>query len=367
MKVPFIDLDKQYSNIKSEVLGSIKKVLESQKYIQGDFVRSFEDKFCTLSGYNYGIGCSNGTSALTVALRTLGVTSGDEVITVANTFFATIEAIKEVGAKPVLVDINPDDYLMNLNLVNDAITENTKCIIPVHLYGNPVDMTKLKEIAKKYSLYIIEDCAQAHLATHDGITVGNFGDLSTFSFYPGKNLGACGDAGFITTPREDLANLARMHINHGRTAKYNHEFYAGNFRMDGIQAAILEVKLRYLKDWTQNRIIAADYYSKSLEELGIKKINIRKNNFCVFHLYVIEVDNRDKVQKYLAECGVTTGIHYPIPIHMLKACEDLDYKEGDFPITESAAKRVISLPIFPEITTSQQDYVVEKLKEALQI
>ena len=360
MPVPFVDLEAQYKQIKPEVLRAVEEVIDSRKFVMGDYEREFSKGFSEIQGSKFAVGCSNGTSAITVALRALGIKAGDEVITPVNSFFATPEAIVEVGATPVFVDCEPSGYSIDLNELEAAINEKTKCIIPVHLYGNPSDMISIKAIADKYNLKIIEDCAQAHLASIDGKGVGSFGEFGTFSFYPGKNLGAYGDAGEVTSQDEQLDKLATMHINHGRTKKYEHDFCAGNFRMDGIQAAILNVKLKYISEWTDNRIKAAACYDAVLKEKGFKTLEVKAGNKCVYHLYPVEVSNRDEVMEHLKQVGIGCGIHYPIPLHLQPALSYLGHKSGDFPITESASLRMISLPIFPEITEEQINLVISE-------
>lgn len=365
MLVPFLDLKAQYLSIKSEIHKAIDDVLESQHFIQGPFAEKFEQNFLKVHGGNYGVGCANGTSAITVALRALGITHGDEVITVANTFFATVEAICEVGGKPVFVDCDPQTYNMNVAQVEKLITPRTKAIMPVHLYGNPSDMNAICKIAEKHNLKVIEDCAQAHLASINAKAVGTFGDAGTFSFYPGKNLGAYGDAGFILSSDSEVHNLIKMHVNHGRTKKYEHDFMAGNFRIDGIQAAILNVKLKYINDWTEKRIKAAHFYDQHFKSSGIKVINVLPGHKCVYHIYLIEVPNRDEIASKLAQEGIQTGVHYPIPLHLQPACKFLNYQNGDFPVAENSAKRILSLPIFAEITEEQQLHVINVLKNLL--
>ncbi|WP_419168989.1 DegT/DnrJ/EryC1/StrS family aminotransferase [Halobacteriovorax sp.] len=360
MKIPFLDLEQQYESIKSEIKESINNVLDNRNFINGPETKSFEKNFLEVHGAKYGKGCSNGTSAITIALRSLNIGPGDEVITATNTFFATIEAIAEVGAKIVLVDCDADTYSICPKHVQEVVNEKTKAIIPVHLYGNPCDMDAITKIANEHNLYIIEDCAQAHLASFKGQAVGTFGEAGSFSFYPGKNLGAYGDAGFTICNSPELEKKISMHINHGRTLKYEHEFLAGNYRIDEIQSAILNVKTKYIAEWTQKRIEAAKYYDSKLSD-KFKVIKRLDDVKAVYHLYVIEVENRDKVLKSLKEAGISCGIHYPIPLHLQPACKQLGYKLGDFPVAEESSKRLLSIPIFPEITREQQDFVIENL------
>lgn len=358
--IPFVDLKAQYRSIEGEVKDAINEVLDSMKFVQGDYEKKFSSEFCDVHGSKHAVGCSNGTSAITVALRTLGVGPGDEVITVANSFFATPEAIVEVGAVPVFVDCVDETYSIDVQAVESKINDKTKAIIPVHLYGNPADMKSLMAIAQKYHLKVIEDCAQAHLARIDGKAVGTFGDFGTFSFYPGKNLGAYGDAGAVITQEEELLKTATMHINHGRIKKYEHDFCAGNFRMDGIQAAVLSVKAKYISDWTKARQKAAKMYDEILGPKGFKILKSLPGHECVYHLYPVEVANRQEVMAHLKDKKIGHGIHYPIPLHMQPALKYLGYKEGDFPVSERSASHMVSLPIFPEITQEQIQLVCEE-------
>jgi dTDP-4-amino-4,6-dideoxygalactose transaminase len=363
MKVSFVDLDAQYQIIKSEIHEAINHILETKDFIHGKSVESFSQHFSKAQGSKYTVGCANGTSAITVALRALGVGHGDEVITVANSFFATPEAIEEVGARVVFVDCDPETYSIDISQIEEKISAKTKCIIPVHLYGNPVNMEAVLKIASKHQLKVIEDCAQSHLATWNGKGTGTFGDCGTFSFYPGKNLGAYGDAGAITVQNEDLKQLVSMHVNHGRTKKYEHDFCAGNFRMDGIQAAILDVKLKYLTDWTKKRRDLANDYESFLAGRSFKTIKVHKEAKCVYHIFLVEVSNRDEVVSYLKNHGVETGVHYPTPLHLQPALKHLGYKLGDFPVTEAAAKRILSLPLYAELSKEKIKYVCERLLE----
>lgn len=367
MEVPFVDLNAQYNDIKNEIINTVIEVLDSKSFIEGPYVESFCKNFLNSHGGNFAWGCSNGTSAISAALKILGVGPGDEVITVANTFFATVEAIAEVGAKIVLVDCDPATYSMDIKKVKEKINKNTKAIIPVHLYGNPVDMTALSKLAEEYKLLIVEDCAQAHMAKHNKTAVGTFGSCGTFSFYPGKNLGACGDAGLIITKNPDLLKKIKMYVNHGRLGKYEHEILAGNYRMDGIQAAILNTKLKYLDEWTKKRQKVASYYDNVLKKAGFKVIEVSENNECSYHLYVVEVSNRDEVSEYFKKIHIGCGVHYPVPMHLQPALSHLEYRAGDFPISEKAAKRIISLPMYAELTEQQLDYVVQNFLKVAKI
>ena len=349
MNISFLDLNTQYIEIKNEIQIAISRVLDSKKFVQNEFCHQFARDFLNIHGGKHGVGCSNGTSAITLALKALGVGYGDEVITANNTFFATVEAIVAVGARPILVDCRPDTYGIDYDLADKAITKKTKAVIPVHLYGNPCDMGKLCEITRDHKLHLIEDCAQAHLASYKNQPVGTFGQAGTFSFYPGKNLGAYGDAGFVITDNEDLLQSVSMQLNHGRISKYKHEFMAGNYRMDDIQAAILSVKCKYISDWTDRRITLARKYDEILKKKGYKVIEVTADSKCVYHLYVVEVENRNEIIAKLKENGIDTGIHYPIPMNLQPACKELNYKKGSFPISENIADRILSLPLYPEM------------------
>jgi dTDP-4-amino-4,6-dideoxygalactose transaminase len=367
MKIPFVDLDAQYQSIKPEIQLAINHILDTKDFIHGKSVENFCKNFSSAQGSKFTIGCANGTSAITVALRALNIGPGDEVITATNSFFATPEAIAEVGAKIVFVDCDPETYGIDLKKIEEKITSKTKCIIPVHLYGNPVDMDSITKIAAKYNLKIIEDCAQSHLATWKGKGTGTFGEFGTFSFYPGKNLGAYGDAGAITTQNEELRLLASMHVNHGRTKKYEHDFCAGNFRMDGIQAAILDVKLKYLSKWTDKRIELASCYESYLKPKGFKTISVKDGAKCVYHIYLVEVSNRDEVMESFKNHQIECGVHYPIPLHLQPALKHLNHKLGDFPIAEKTSNRILSLPIFAELSTDEVAKVCEQLVKVAKI
>ncbi len=361
MTIHFVDLDAQYQTIKGEVQAAINGILESKDFIHGKSVEKFAKNFAAAQGSKHCVGAANGTSAITVALRALNVQPGDEVITVANSFFATPEAIAEVYAKPVFVDCDADTYSIDISQIEKKITNRTKAIIPVHLYGNPVDMDALMKVANKHNIPVIEDCAQAHLATWNGKGAGTFGAAGTFSFYPGKNLGAYGDAGAITVQDDKLHQSVAMHVNHGRTKKYEHDFCAGNFRMDGIQAAVLDVKLKYLSQWTEKRRELAAVYESILKPAGFKTIGVRKEAKCVYHIYLLEVSNRDEVMNHFKTLDIHCGVHYPIPLHLQPALKHLEHKKGDFPVTEKASERILSLPMYAELSKAEVEKVCAEL------
>jgi len=366
MKIPLVDLKAQYEVIREEIQEALNRVLVSTQFILGEEVTKFEEEFAQFCNAKYCVGVNSGTDAIYLALRALGITLKDEVITVSHTFIGTTEPIGLVGAKPVFVDVNPGTYTIDVSKIKEVITERTKVIIPVHLYGHPCDMDGILKIAQQYNLKVIEDCAQAHGAEHKGKRVGEIGDVGCFSFFPGKNLGAYGDGGAIVTDNEEIIRKVKMLRNHGRMKKYEHEFEGVNSRLDTIQAAILRVKLRHLEDWIEKRIQKAEIYNELLKdcnEIATPKIITDVKH--VYHIYVIRVKNRDKIQQKLKEKGIATGIHYPIPLHLQPAYKYLGYKKGDFPITEKISEEILSLPIYPELQKEQQKYIVENLKELL--
>jgi dTDP-4-amino-4,6-dideoxygalactose transaminase len=369
MKIPFVDLKSQYKSIQEEISAAISDVINNTAFIKGYAVENFERKFENAIGVKNCIGVANGTDALEISLRALGIKVGDEVIVPANSFIATSEAVSTVGAKVCFVDNDPNTYNLDYNLLTSSINSNTKAIIVVHLYGQPGNMDKVLPIAKKHNLFVIEDSAQAHLAefnteSYGWKMTGTMGDIATFSFYPGKNLGAYGDAGAIVTNNDALAKKARMYANHGRISKYDHEFEGVNSRMDGIQGAVLGVKLRYLSIWTEKRRKAAEYYTNSLCDIDQLILPFLPGN-CkpVWHLYVLRVEKRDDLMEYLKKKGISVGVHYPIALPNLQAYEYLNHKESDFPVASSYQKKLLSLPIFPEITKGQQDYVINSIKD----
>lgn len=364
MQVPFVDLKAQYKSIKTEVNQAIYNVLENCNFILGQEVEEFEKNFAKFIGIDYAIGVSNGLDALKIALEVLGIGYKDEVIIPANTFIATALAVSAVGAKPVLVDINTKTYNIDTSLIEDAITAQTKAIMPVHLYGQAADMKAIIDIAKKHNLEIVEDAAQSHGSHYNGFSTGTFGKIGCFSLYPGKNLGAYGDAGIIVTADKDLAAKISRLRNYGQKQKYYHSEKGLNNRLDTLQAAVLNVKLKYLTEWNSKRAYNAKLYSEYLSDLEeVKTPQIALDRDHIFHLYVVRVKEREKLQKFLLEKGITTIIHYPVPIHLQEAYSDLGYQKGAFPITEAFAEEIVSLPMFPELSEEQIQYTCSMIKE----
>jgi dTDP-4-amino-4,6-dideoxygalactose transaminase len=369
MEIPFVDLHAQYQSIKSEMDEAISEIIVNTAFIQGAAVKNFETDFAKAIGVRHCIAVANGTDAIVISLKTLGIGVGDEMIVPANSFIATSEAVTAAGARVVFVDNHPDTYNIDIAKIEEKINSRTKAIIPVHLYGQPADMEPILNIAKKNNLFVIEDSAQGHLAEYkwsDGTwkKAGSFGNMATFSFYPGKNLGAYGDAGAIVTNDDNLAHKARMYANHGRISKYDHEFEGINSRMDGIQGAVLGVKLKYLPQWTEKRRTAANYYLNKLKDIqGVIIPAVASNVRPVWHLFVIRTNKRDELQIYLTKKGISNGVHYPIALPNLQAYHYLNSKPSDFPVATSYQDQLLSLPIFPEITNIQQDYVVNTIAE----
>lgn len=364
--IPLVDLEAQYQQIKEEIDEIIRDVVNSRAFIQGRYVAAFETEFARLQQCGHVVGCSNGTSALFLALLAAGIKAGDEVITTPATFIATAEAICHVGAVPVFVDVDPATYTIDPSLIESKITSRTKAILPVHLYGNPADMDSIMALARAHDLRVIEDCAQAHLATFNSKSVGTFGDAGAFSFYPGKNLGAFGDAGAVITGDYERAKMMRLLADHGRESKHIHTIIGYNQRMDGLQGGILLAKLKHLQRWTEQRRSNAHHYSSLLhdvEELQLPFSHELSKH--VYHLYVVQVPNRDTVLSYLQEHGVAASIHYPIPLHLQPALKYLGYREGDFPVAEHAARHIVSLPMYPELTTEQIGHICSLLVTAV--
>jgi dTDP-4-amino-4,6-dideoxygalactose transaminase len=362
--VPFINLPEQHQALESQILSAITPIIRNAEFIMGKAVKEFETEFATFCGAKHCVSMNSGTAALHLALLALGIGEGDEVITAANTFIATCEGISFVGAKPVLVDCDPLTYNIDVTKIEKAITPRTKAIIPVHLYGQPADMDAILAIAKKHGLKVVEDACQAHGATYKGRRVGTFGDIGCFSFYPGKNLGAAGDGGATVTNDPELARKMRLYREHGSEQKYVHEVIGHNFRLDTIQAAILKIKLPLLEGWNKSRREKAAYYSQKLQEKGFVVPTEMAGVEHVYHLYIVQVKDRARVQKILSEHGIQSGIHYPKPIHLQEAYASLGIKAGAYPVSEQACELILSLPMFPEITREQQDAVIDALVAA---
>jgi len=360
--IPLVDLRSQHESIKDELEAAIAGIIENSSFVMGPAVKELESDFAVFCGTRFAIGCSSGTSALHLALEALGIGPGDEVITIPHTFIATVEAVSQCGAKPVFVDIDPETYTMDPTLVERAITPRTKAIIPVHLYGHPTDMDPIIEIAREHGLKVVEDCAQAHGAEYKGRRVGSIGDIGCFSFFPAKNLGAFGDAGAVVTDDEELARKVRLLRNHGREAKYEHEMIGFNERIDTFHAAILKVKLKYLDGWNESRRLNAMRYKQELDNSGVQVPVEKAWAKHVYHLYVIRHPNRDALAAHLKEAGIATGIHYPLPLHLQPAYAFLGHKKGDFPATEEAARTILSLPMYPELTAAQVAQVAQAVK-----
>jgi dTDP-4-amino-4,6-dideoxygalactose transaminase len=365
MHIPLVDLRAQFHIIQSEVMNAIENVLTHMQLFLGPECQAFEQEFANYCGCEFGIACSNGTDGLILALRACGIGPGHEVITVSNTFIATIEAIALVGATPIFVDIDPETYTMDYTQLEQAITPRTRAIIPVHLYGHPAEMQPILDIAHNHGLRVIEDASQAHGATYFGKRVGSFGDIGCFSLYYSKNLGAYGEAGICVTNNNELAESLRMLRDHGSRMRYQHEVLGTNARMDELQAAILRVKMRYLEEWNTARQTHAQVYTQQLQGLVKQVPVIRPENTHVFYIYVVQVQNRQQFRKQLEQAGIATGIHYPIPIHLQPACAHYGYQGGMLPVTEAVAEHIVSLPMYPELTDEQIQMVVNIVKKSM--
>lgn len=367
MTISLVDLKAQYGSIKDEIDTAIAAVIKDTAFVGGPFVTKFEQAFARYCGTRHCVGVANGTDALFIALKTLGVGPGDEVITAANTFVATSEAIRMAGAQVVFVDISPKSYTIDVERIEEKITAKTKAIIPVHLYGQPADMDPIVALAKKHGLWVVGDAAQAHGALYKGQPVSKLADITCFSFYPGKNLGAYGDGGALVTDNEAWAATATMFANHGRTDTYDHGVEGVNSRLDGIQAAVLSVKLRHLDDWTERRRRNACRYNEALKGTGVVTPCEIDDVKAVYHLYVIRVPGgcRDTLLRDLKANGISAGIHYPIALPFLNAYRHLAHRDGDFPESEKASREILSLPMFPELTEAQVQYVARTVANAL--
>jgi len=364
MNVPFVDLKAQHRLIEAELNEGVARVFRNAAFVQGVEVKTFEDDFANYLGAGHCVAVNSGTAALHLTLLALGVGPGDEVISVAHTFIATSEAISAVGAKPVFVDVDPVTYTMDPARVEAAITSRTKAILPVHLYGNPAEMDALLAIGRRHNIPVVEDACQAHGATYKGRRAGTLGEAGCFSFYPSKNLGSCGEGGAIVTNNAHIAKQARMLRDHGSLRKYEHAFPGYNFRMEGIQGAVLAVKLKHLDKWNDQRRLLARKYDERLAGTAFVLPTERSEARHVYHLYVIQAEDRDALREYLGQHGIESGLHYPLPLHLQPAYKSLGYKAGDFPVTESVTKNIVSLPMYPELSPEAVDYVAGVLLES---
>jgi dTDP-4-amino-4,6-dideoxygalactose transaminase len=363
--IPFVDLRAQYHAIKTEIWEAIDRVLETSQFVLGSEVAAFEGEFADFCGARHGIGVNSGTSALHLALLAAGIGPGDEVITVPFTFVATVASIVYTGARPVFVDIDPRSYTMDVTQIERAITRRTKAILPVHLYGHPADLDPILEIARRHHLVLIEDAAQAHGAEYKGRRVGSIGDLACFSFYPGKNLGACGEGGMVITNQPGYDRTIRMLRDWGQEHKYHHMLKGFNYRMEGLQGAILRVKLRYLEAWTEARRTHAALYDVLLAGSNVQPPQAMAYARHVYHIYAIRTPERAALQQGLTGQEIQSGIHYPFPVHLLPAYADLGYHSGNFPQAETMAAEELSLPMYPELSKEAVHRVAAALIEAL--
>jgi dTDP-4-amino-4,6-dideoxygalactose transaminase len=362
--VPFLDLKAQYGQIKMEIDAAVARAIDSAQFVLGPEVATFEDRFASYCNTTYCKAVNSGTSALHLALLAAGVGPGDEVITVSMTFVATTAAILYCGAKPVFVDVDPDKWTMDVRLIEAAITPRTKAIIPVHLHGLMADMDEIVAIARSHKLFVIEDAAQAHGAKYKGRRAGSIGDFGCFSFYPGKNLGAYGEGGAVVCNDPEFAQRIALLRDWGQESKYNHVVAGYNYRMDAIQAAVLNVKMNYIEAWTEKRRVVASQYDRLLENYSCKRPAPPSYSRHVYHVYAIEHEQRDDVQTALLARNIGTGIHYPVPVHLQKAYSNLGYKVGDLPVTEALADRFLSLPIYAELGLDRISLVVSELEKA---
>jgi dTDP-4-amino-4,6-dideoxygalactose transaminase len=363
MKIPFVDLKAQYESIKPEIDGAIAGVINQTAFIGGTYVRNFENEFAKAYGVKNVVGCGNGTDSLYIIMKMMGIGAGDEVITVANSWISSSETITQVGAKPVFVDIHPEFYSMDELKLEERITKSTKAVIAVHLQGQMCNIEAIQKICEKRKIYLIEDCAQSHFSEFKGRRAGLFGHAGSFSFYPGKNLGAYGDAGCIITNDDSLAEKCRMFAQHGALKKHQHQIEGINSRLDGMQAAILSTKLPHLADWTESRIRCAALYTKWLE--GITEVitpKQRPETKHTWHLYVIRCKKRKQLSEYLSALGIETSVHYPVILPNMDAYRYLGYKPGDFPVASSMQEEILSLPLFPELQETQIQFIANSIK-----
>ncbi|MHC4425378.1 MAG: DegT/DnrJ/EryC1/StrS family aminotransferase [Planctomycetota bacterium] len=363
MQVPLLDLKAQYAAIRDEVIQAISDVCESQAFALGPAVAEFEENIAAYCDSKYAIGVSSGTDALLVSLMALEVKPGDEVITTPFSFFATAGCIVRVGATPVFVDVDPDSYNIDPSGVEEKVTEKTRAIIPVHLFGQIAQMKAITEIAQRHNLAVIEDAAQAIGASRDGVKAGNFGDCGCFSFYPTKNLGGFGDGGLVTTNAEELAGKIKALRDHGQDPRYFYKVIGGNFRLDGIQGAVLNVKLRYLDDWNEKRRQNAALYDSIFADSPVKTPKIDTNNLSIYHQYTLTVPERDRLQKFLTEKQIGSAVFYPKPLHLQDCFRELGYRQGDMPVAERVCDEVLSLPVYPELLPDQIECVAKTILE----
>ena len=393
MNIPLLNLKRQYTYLKNDIEKVISNILESGAYINGPYTKELESKLAKYLGVKHVIGVANGTDALVIALEALGIKEGDEVITTPFTFFATAEAISVVGAKPVFVDVSLDDFNIDVNKIEEVIAERTKAIMPVHIFGTPADMDKINEIAKKYNIYVIEDACQAIGAKYRDKMVGGLGDVACFSFFPTKNLGTYGDGGLITTNSDEIASICRALKAHGsgvngeiafnllndikeeveedkctndtvyNPKKYYNYLIGHNSRLDEIHAGILSVKLDYLDRWNNQRIENAKYFDENLKDTNLKLMKLDEKNKNVYHMYIIQSENREELTKKLDEAGIGYGVYYPVPLHLQKVYKDLGYKLGDLPNAEYLSIRTLAIPVDPEMKEEERKYIVGILKK----
>jgi dTDP-4-amino-4,6-dideoxygalactose transaminase len=365
MQVPLLDLKAQYATIKDDVMAAVTEVLESQRCIGGPKIEELEQKIAAISDCKFAVGVSSGTDAILNTLMDLEIGPGDEVITTPFTFFSTVGCIVRTGAEPVFVDIDPKTYNIDPAKIEAAITEKTRAIMPVHLFGQMADMDPIMEIAEKHSLAVIEDAAQSISSTYKDKKAGSLGTAGCFSFFPSKNLGAAGDGGMIVTNDEQLYEKMKMMREHGQKPRYHHHYIGGNFRLDAIQAAVLLVKLPYLDEWSQARRDNAAYYNKKFEGTVIQTPYIREDCVSIYNQYCIRVPKRDEVVSLLAEKSIGCAVYYPIPLHLQECFAYLGYKQGDFPLSEEAAEQIMAIPVYPELTDEMKDYVVDTIIDFL--
>jgi dTDP-4-amino-4,6-dideoxygalactose transaminase len=362
-QVPFVDLRAQYRRLRRQVLSAFDDALEGMQLFLGPNVRAFEDEFAAYCGVRHAVGVGSGTDALYLALRACGIRPGDEVITVAHTFIGTVEAIVQAGARPVFVDIDPDTYTLDPTGIEAALSPQTRAIVPVHLYGQMADMDPIMDLAQRHGLLVVEDACQAHGAEYKGRRAGSIGDAAAFSFYMSKNLGAYGEAGAVTTNSNSIAEMVARLRNHGSVSKYDHAELGVNSRLDELQAVVLRVKLNHLDEWVARRRQHAALYISLLRDAPVKLPVTRRESAHVYHLFVVQVDDRDRVRQGLEARSIGCDVHYPIPLHRQAACQNIGRVAGDLKVTELVAGRILSLPMFPELTKQQVQYVAASLLE----